>query len=134
MTYVGLKSMIYAGVDKDDIRVQRAFQWIRNHYTLEKNPGMEYASPQSGLDGLFYYYQVFGKALAAMQVDEIVDPDGNRHDWRADLINKMAEIQNDDGSFTNQSDRWLENDPNLVTSYVLLALANTRKNLENAAD
>jgi len=32
MTYAGLKSMIYAGVDKDDPRVKAAMKWIQKHY------------------------------------------------------------------------------------------------------
>src|SRR5262245_7810751 len=38
MTYGGLKSFLYAGVTKDDPRVQGAIKWIRAHYTLDENP------------------------------------------------------------------------------------------------
>ena len=57
MTYAGLKSMIYAGVDKDDQRVTAARKWITQFYTIEENPGM-------GQQGLFYYYQTFAKTLS----------------------------------------------------------------------
>src|SRR6476660_5760014 len=40
MTYAGLKSMIYAGVKADDVRVQKAIEWLKKHYTVETNPGM----------------------------------------------------------------------------------------------
>ena len=43
MTYGGLKSFLYAGVKKDDPRVQGAVKWIRAHYTLEENPGLKQA-------------------------------------------------------------------------------------------
>ena len=33
MTYSGLKSMIYAGLTKDDPRVKAAVQWIRSTTT-----------------------------------------------------------------------------------------------------
>ena len=36
MTYAGLKSMIYAGVGKDDPRVQAAREWITENYTLAR--------------------------------------------------------------------------------------------------
>jgi squalene-hopene/tetraprenyl-beta-curcumene cyclase len=39
MTYAGVKSLIYAGVSKDDKRVQAAWEWIRRNYTVERNPG-----------------------------------------------------------------------------------------------
>ncbi len=126
MTYAGLKSMLYAGVSKEDFRVQGAVEWIKRNYTLEINPGMEYAGPRGGLDGLFYYYHTFGKALDALGVDELQDVEGEIHFWRNELISKLAEIQQEDGSWVNESPRWLETDPNLVTSYVLLALSHAR--------
>ena len=56
MTYAGLKSMIYCGVTPDDPRVKAAVTWAKKHYTLDENPGMADA-------GLYYYYNLFGKAL-----------------------------------------------------------------------
>ena len=58
MTYAGLKSMIYAGVGRDDPRVKAATKWIEQHYDLSNNPGM-------GPSGLYYYYQTFAKAHRA---------------------------------------------------------------------
>ncbi|HTN75484.1 MAG TPA: prenyltransferase/squalene oxidase repeat-containing protein, partial [Pirellulaceae bacterium] len=40
MTYVGLKSMIYAGLKKDDPRVVAAHKWLQKNYDLKQNPGM----------------------------------------------------------------------------------------------
>lgn len=119
MTYAGLKSMIYAGVDVDDPRVKAAREWIERHYSLEENPGM-------GLQGLFYYYHTFAKALDAVGVDELADADGVRHDWRKELAEALASRQLEDGSWVNTERRWLEGDPNLVTAYALLALTYCR--------
>jgi len=120
MTYAGLKSMIYAGVDKDDPRVEAAVSWIKKHYDLDSNPGMEAA-------GLYYYYHTFAKALDAMGVDKFEDAQGKTHDWRAELVAELAERQQPDGSWINtENDRWLEGDPNLVTGYALLALSHCR--------
>jgi len=116
MTYSGLKSMIYAGLDKDDPRAKAAFDWARKHYTLAENPGL-------GEQGLFYYYQTFAKALEAMDVDVIETADGRNHDWRSDLAAELLKRQNDNGSWVNSADRWYEGDPNLVTAYTLMALA-----------
>ena len=115
MTYAGLKSMIYAGVGKDDPRVKAAVEWIRRHYDLSSNPGM-------GQAGLYYYYHTFAKALSAFGVDQFEDADGARHDWRAELVDELARRQRPDGSWVNENDRWLEGDPALVTGYALLAL------------
>jgi len=123
MTYAGLKSMIYAGVGPDDPRVKAALEWAQAHYGLDSNPGL-------GNDGLYYYYHLFAKALDATGLDEIEDADGVKHDWRRDLIEELARRQRPDGSWVNQSERWLEGDPTLVTGYALLALAYCRPEVE----
>src|SRR3954454_44895 len=119
MTYAGLKSMIYAGLTRDDPRVKAALRYIRSHYTLDENPGM-------GQAGLYYYYQTFAKALALLDATSLTDASGRSHDWRADLTDALARRQNPDGSWVNPADRFLEGDPNLVTAYGLLALAYAR--------
>jgi len=116
MTYAGLKSMIYAGLTAKDPRVQAAFKWIQKRYTVRENPGM-------GLQGLYYYYHTFAKALAAMKVDILTDAKGKRHDWRKDLASRLAELQRKNGSWVNKSPRWFEGNPNLATAYALLALS-----------
>jgi squalene-hopene/tetraprenyl-beta-curcumene cyclase len=116
MTYAGLKSMIHAGVDRDDPRVKAAVKWIRQHYDLSANPGM-------GDSGLYYYYHLFAKALDAVGRDTFVDAAGNEHDWRAELAREMLKRQQPDGSWVNKDSRWLEGEPSLVTGYVLLALS-----------
>jgi squalene-hopene/tetraprenyl-beta-curcumene cyclase len=116
MTYAGLRSMIYAGVGRDDPRVKAATKWIQEHYDLSSNPGM-------GPSGLYYYYQTFAKALGATGRDELVDAAGKRHDWRRDLVAELLKQQRPDGSWVNRDPRWLEGEPSLVTGYVLLALS-----------
>ncbi|MCR9293571.1 MAG: terpene cyclase/mutase family protein [bacterium] len=116
MTYAGLKSMIYAGVTKDDPRVRAAIDYLRNNYTLESNPGV-------GQQGLFYYYHTMAKALDAFGESDFADAQGTAHPWKGELLNKLAELQQDDGSWVNPTTRWMEGDPNLVTAYALLALA-----------
>ena len=93
-----------------------AHDWIRKHYTVASNPGMKNA-------GLYYYYHVFAKALDALDVDEVEDADGVKHNWRKELIEELAKRQQPDGSWANENARWLEGDANLVTAFVLMALA-----------
>ena len=116
MTYAGLKSMIYAGVKRDDPRVQAAVKWVRQHYDLTTNPGM-------GDAGLYYYYHVFAKALSALAADKFVDARGQQHDWQAELVETLAVRQQADGAWVNENARWFEGDPNLATAYALLALS-----------
>ncbi|MGD9647525.1 MAG: prenyltransferase/squalene oxidase repeat-containing protein [Pirellulales bacterium] len=119
MTYSGLKSMIFAGLGPDDPRVKAAFDWCSKHYDLATNPGM-------GEAGLYYYYHTFAKALDALGAEKIKDSSGQEHDWRAELVAELARKQQDNGSWVNTSDRWMEGDPNLVTGYVLLTLSYCR--------
>ncbi len=120
MTYAGLKSMIYAGVDKDDPRVKAAVDWATKNYTLDQNPGM-------GDAGLYYYYHTFAKALSTMDAATVADEQGRQHNWRQELVDALAARQQKDGSWINKNQRWLEADPNLVTGYALLALGHCRE-------
>jgi squalene-hopene/tetraprenyl-beta-curcumene cyclase len=116
MTYSGLRSLIYAGLTKDDPRVKAATEWIKKNYTLKENPGM-------GENGLYYYYHTFAKTLSALGQDEFVDNTGKSHNWRADVANHLIASQKEDGSWVNKAPRWLEGDPNLATGYGLLVLS-----------
>jgi len=119
MTYAGLKSMIHAGLKPDDPRVKAAADYIAKHYSVDENPGL-------GQSGLFYYYQTFARALALLGKPTLTDAAGQAHDWRADLTAALAKRQGPEGSWVNPADRFMEGDPNLVTSYGLLALAYAR--------
>jgi squalene-hopene/tetraprenyl-beta-curcumene cyclase len=119
MTYAGFKSMLYARVDRDDPRVQATLDWIRRYYTLESNPNMPGAQSK---EGLYYYYHVFAKALAAWGEDRITDASGNVHPWREELCLALEARQRADGSFVNESGRWMEDNPYLVTAYAVLAI------------
>jgi squalene-hopene/tetraprenyl-beta-curcumene cyclase len=116
MTYAGFKSMLYAGVGPDDVRVKAAREWIQKHFTVTENPGM-------GANGQFYYYYLFAKALAASKLDVVEDTQGVQHNWRNELAAQLLKSQQANGSWVNSaSNRWFEGDPHLVTAYVLVAL------------
>ena len=116
MTYAGLKSMIFAGLSRDDPRVKAAIEWLKKHYTFTENPGL-------GDAGLYYYFQTASKALDSLGEDSFTDSAGVRHAWRSELADSLIARQEADGSWVNTNPRWMEGDPNLVTSYALLALA-----------
>ena len=123
MTYAGFKSMLYAEVDRQDPRVVAAYDWIRKYYTLTGNPNMPGAQSRQGL---YYYYHVFAKALRAWGQPTITDAAGLAHDWRAELCARLVSLQNRDGSWLNDADRWYEGNPALVTSYALLSIQAAR--------
>jgi squalene-hopene/tetraprenyl-beta-curcumene cyclase len=122
MTYAGIKSLIYCGADKTDERVKKAFAWVSKNYTLDRNPGM----PKERAEwGLYYYYHTMAKCLDVMGVDEVVDGDGKKHDWRTELTAALARRQREDGSWLNQN-HWMEADPQLVTGYALMTLSHCK--------
>ena len=115
MTYAGLKSMIYAGLKPEDQRVKAAVEWITKFYSVSENPGL-------GQQGVFYYYQMFAKALTTMELDLVKDADGKLHDWRKELAEHVFSLQQENGAWLNKNDRWYEGNPDLATAYVLIAL------------
>ena len=127
MTYAGLKSMVYAGLTKDDPRVEAAFGWVSDNWTLDANPGMGVEDPEDADHGLYYYYLTLARALDAYD-QPVLDTPGGRVDWRVAFIDKLAELQRDDGSWEGDA-KWQENDPVLVTAYVVNALNATMKDL-----
>ncbi|MEZ0268122.1 MAG: prenyltransferase/squalene oxidase repeat-containing protein [Phycisphaerae bacterium] len=128
MTYAGLKSLVYAGVSKDDPRVKAAWKWVGENFTVDVHPGLAANGPESARDGIYYYYVAYAKALAAYGEPKITDKAGKVHDWREALIAKLASVQNADGSFTG-TQKWMENSPTIATSFAVLALQDAERDL-----
>ncbi len=123
MTYAAFKSYLYADLTPADQRVHDALNWIGANYTLDRNPGLPEGQSQQGL---FYYYLVHARALAAFGRDTIETSDG-QVDWAVNLIDALAQRQQADGSWANPEPRWMENDPALVTAYAVIALEEARR-------
>jgi squalene-hopene/tetraprenyl-beta-curcumene cyclase len=120
MTYRGLRSLLCAGVPRDDARVQDALRWIGKHYDMTSNPGM-------GNAGLYHYYHVCAKTLSSLGIGAIEDAAGIEHNWRDELCSEVVRRQQKDGSWANDNGVWLENDPHVATAHALLALSYCRK-------
>ena len=115
ISYAGMLSYIYANLKRDDPRVLAVFEWLRKNYTLEENPGM-------GPQGLFYYFHTMTKALTSYGVGELELLNGQKINWRKELAMKLINLQQRDGSWSNENGRWWEKDPALVTAYAVLML------------
>lgn len=115
MSYAGFKSLLYAGLGSDDPRVRAVFDWIRRNYSFEENPGL-------GQQGVFYYFHAASRALRVGQQVHIETIDGTKRNWREDLIDAIVARQQADGAWTNETERWLESQSPLTTSYAILAL------------
>ena len=122
MTAAGLLSLLFAGVDKTDPRVQAAYKWMTANYTLEINPGT------TKKHGLFYFYNAFAKVMLAYGEDTFTDGKGQRHNWRNELAQKLLDLQAADGSWSNpESNAWWEDRPQLVTAWSVIALEHVLK-------
>jgi squalene-hopene/tetraprenyl-beta-curcumene cyclase len=131
MTYAGFKSYLYAALARDDVRVKAAYDWIRRNYTVKENPGM-------GTEGVYYYYVTMARALAAWGSPTIdaIGTDGKTtttHAWADELIDHLATLQNEDGSFKSVGKRWMEDKPVLITAYAMIALNEAAKSAEAKA-
>lgn len=122
MTYAGLLSLIYADVSRTDPRVRAAFDWAANHWSLDENPGM-------GPQGLYYFYNIMAKSLATYGRNAVpVKGSDKPIAWRTAMLRKLISLQqvekdgSGEGYWLNTNNRWLENDPVLVTAYTLIAL------------
>lgn len=115
ISYGGLLSYIYAQLKREDARVLAVYDWLRQNYTLEENPGL-------GAQGLYYYFHTMTKALSLYGVNELELKSGQKINWRKELGLKLINLQKADGSWSNENGRWWEKDPALVTSYAVLSL------------
>ena len=115
ISYAGLLSYIYADMKHDDSRVLAVFNWLKQNYTLNENPGM-------GPQGLYYYYHTMAKALSLYGVDDLDLTASRKIDWRKDLAKRLLNLQQKDGSWANDNGRWWERDSALVTAYAVLSL------------
>ncbi len=129
MTYAGLKSMIHAGLTKNDPRVQSAWQWITGSWTLDENPGMSGMGQDAAKAGIFYYYNTLGRSLSAYGQTMVTDSKKVAHDWRIELIDKLAANQKLDGSFAGDA-KWMEDNPVIATTLAALAAQDALQDLK----
>ena len=115
ISYGGLLSYIYAQLKRDDPRVLAVYEWLRQNYSLDENPGL-------GAQGLYYYFHTMTKALTLYGVNELELKNGQKINWRRELGLKLIDLQQRDGSWANDNGRWWEKEPALVTAYAVLSL------------
>ena len=116
MSYAAVLSMCHAKLTRSDPRVKSALEYCSKFWTVEENPGM-------GNQGLYYYYEILARALSVAGVDQLVQPDGRKVDWKDELAAKLVKLQRADGSWVNENNRFWEGDPVLVTAFAVLALS-----------
>ena len=91
---------------------------MQKNYTFEVNPGKEKQK-----QGLYYYLVTCAKAIEALGIKKFDDG----KPVLEDLKKAVMKLQNEDGSWVNLEDRWWEDNPVLITGYMLAAIGYIRK-------
>ena len=121
-TYALLRSLLFAGMEKGHPRVQAAYQWICDHYTVTEHPELDQ-------QGLFYFYYSMVRTLELWGEPTIQKGD-TVHNWAEELAARIISLQREDGAWVNPRDRWWESDPALVTAYSVFSLNACRRMLD----
>ncbi|MFH1732195.1 MAG: prenyltransferase/squalene oxidase repeat-containing protein [Planctomycetota bacterium] len=121
-TYALLKSLLFAGMKKDHPRVQAAYKWICDHYTVKEHPEL-------GQQGLYYFYFTMVRTLE-LWGDPTIKQGAAVHNWAEQLAAQIISLQKKDGSWTNPKDKWWESDPALVSAYCIFSLNSCQRMLE----
>ncbi|MBN2711601.1 MAG: terpene cyclase/mutase family protein [Planctomycetes bacterium] len=114
MSYAMMLSYLWSDMKKDSLPVKLAKKWLVTNFTVDQNTNTK----SNGQQGLYYYYRVMSKSLAANGEKEF-----GGHDWAKELGAAIVKRQRDNGSWINDQDRWGEGMAELVTGYSLCALA-----------
>jgi squalene-hopene/tetraprenyl-beta-curcumene cyclase len=120
VTVAGLYGYRVCGVDAKSPRVQGCMNWLERSWSLDENPRM-------GLESLYYYYMLLAQGLDAAGQEVIEVPGKEPVRWRPALVHKLITLQKltgQDGAgyWQNENNRWMENDPNLMTAFALIAM------------
>jgi hypothetical protein len=111
----GILALLAAGVPKDDERVIAAVGWLRQHANIEYPQGIPTDYPEPWGAALKYYHF----AVRAEVYDALDFP---AEEKRA-LAEKVAALQESDGSFVNfESPLMKEDEPLLATALAVIAL------------
>ena len=94
---LGLKSFLYGEEFTSKERIDKALTWLNYCYTLEENPN-------AASNDFYSYVLNFTKVLDALGLDKFKDKDGNRHNWREDLLISLINKQELNGSWGSKSD------------------------------
>ncbi len=113
----GVLALLAAGVARDDPRVRRAGEFLRQHPRLDYPQGIPAPPehPEPWGEAIHFYHL----AVRAEAYDRVDGPKG----WRAQIAQLLASEQQPDGSFVNRASPLMkEDDPLLATALAVTAL------------
>lgn len=118
----GLLSLLALGFSKEDPRVQAALNWVRQNFTVERNPGIQPGTIGEFDKGVFYYY-LFSLASVLDRFEMIeLETEKGKIAWANEIAEKLISLQRVDGGWVNPVGSMREDEPIVATSFALLAL------------
>jgi hypothetical protein len=122
----GLRALLRCGLPRDNPRVQAAYQWLTNHFSVSSNPGA-FPSEREVLRNATYFYYCWSlaHALTAMGVEEVRTEERSLR-WAEVLAEELIRRQQDDGLWINRFTDAREDDPFVATSLAAAALTHCR--------
>jgi squalene-hopene/tetraprenyl-beta-curcumene cyclase len=111
----GVLALLAAGVARDDERIVRAVEWLRQHDDLAYPQGVPADHPEPWGEAIrFYHYAVRAEAYAALNWPG---------DWKTRLAAEIERHQQTDGSFRNHASPLMkEDEPLLCTALAAIGL------------
>tara|TARA_B100000029_G_scaffold484993_2_gene537844 strand:+ start:133 stop:1218 length:1086 start_codon:yes stop_codon:yes gene_type:complete len=111
----GVLSLLYAGVAKQEERVQKAVEWLTLHPRIDYPAGVPTDHPEPWGEASHYYHLAV-RAEANRTL-------GIKGGWRQRVRDHLTGLQRDGGQFANQSSPLMkEDDPLLATTLAVIAL------------
>ncbi|HEY3227127.1 MAG TPA: prenyltransferase/squalene oxidase repeat-containing protein [Planctomycetota bacterium] len=108
----GWLALRFAGADQD--RYDRAMGWIRRHFSASQCPGFRPDAPRPWAQGLLGYW--LAAAARVLSVEH-----------RPRIRESIESRQRPDGSWVNDVDVMLENEPLLATALAVLAISESMR-------
>ena len=81
------------------IRVRAGMEWVAKNWSLDRKCRNAYRQPQEPGGRGFLYYLTLARCLHAYKSPVITDAAGVKHDWRIELVSKLASLQKNERAF-----------------------------------
>lgn len=123
MTGAGIWGLSLSGNPPEDGRIADGIHWVEQVYTWDVNPT---TTDDWGTNSLYYYFLSMSKALSMARTSTLNSIHLGVRDWYLDLYQKLKNAQYPDGRWVSDNNYVWENNPDLATSWALLALQTRR--------
>ncbi len=119
----GLRTLLRAGLTREDAPVRLAAEWLALHFTVTKNPNFSDTIRVPFDRGIYFYYLASLADALASYGQVPLTAGAETLDWPRDIVLRLAVLQGEDGAWRNQESVMNEDDPVIATAFALIALS-----------